>query len=88
MFGRLLSKYEVSENTKSEGILEAINRSFLEYDLSNYKQKTVGFCPEGASVMGAKRKVIQLMKTQGNVDWIKAVWCLAHMLKLAVKDAF
>ena len=28
------------------------------------------------------------MKTNGNADWIKAVWCLAHRLELAVKDAF
>ena len=77
------------ENTKAEGILAAIDQSFFEFDLANYKQKTVGFCSDGASVMmGAKKGVIQLMKTNGNADWIKAVWCLAHRLELAVKDAF
>ncbi|XP_060555537.1 uncharacterized protein LOC132716306 [Ruditapes philippinarum] len=77
------------ENTKSQGILEAIDRAFLEYDLNDYKQKTVGFCSDGASVMmGSKRGVIQLMKTQGNANWIKSVWCLAHRLELAIKDAF
>ena len=77
------------ESTKAEGILAAIDQLFFEFDLANYKQKTVRFCSDGASVMiGAKKGVIQLMKTNGNADWIKEVWCLAHRLELAVKDAF
>ena len=77
------------ESTKAEGILAAIDQSFFEFDLANYKQKTVGFCSDGTSVMtGAKKGVIQLMKTNGNADWIKEVWCLTNRLELAVKDAF
>ena len=44
-------KIEEPENTKAEGILAAINKAFLEFDMRNYKQKTVGFCSDGASVM-------------------------------------
>lgn len=39
------------ENTKAAGILAAIDQAFFEADLQNYKQKTIGFCSDGASVM-------------------------------------
>ncbi|XP_053383489.1 zinc finger protein 862-like [Mercenaria mercenaria] len=82
-------KLEQPENTKATGILEAINKAFTEFDLQDYKQKTVGFCSDGASVMmGSRRGVITLMKEEGNADWILSVWCLAHRLELAVKDSF
>ncbi|XP_053400429.1 uncharacterized protein LOC128557263 [Mercenaria mercenaria] len=53
------------ENTKAEGILAAIDQAFFEFELNNYKQKTVGFCSDGASVMmGSKKGVIQLLKNK------------------------
>ena len=45
------------ESTKAEGILAAIDQSFFEFDLANYKQKTVGFCSDGASIMMGAKKV-------------------------------
>lgn len=82
-------KLQEPENTKADGILAAIDQAFFEANLQQYKQKTIGFCSDGASVMmGARRGVIQLLKTAGNADWIMPVWCLAHKLELAVKDAF
>ena len=57
--------------------------------MRHYKQKTVGFCSDGASVMMGQRKgVIKLLKDEGATQWILPVWCLAHRLELAVKDAF
>ncbi|XP_052806605.1 zinc finger protein 862-like [Mya arenaria] len=82
-------KLEEPENTKANGILAAIDHAFFVNDLQNYKQKTVGFCSDGASVMmGARRGVIQLMREEGNAEWILPVWCMAHRLELAVKDCF
>ena len=82
-------KIEEPENTKAEGILAAINKAFLEFDIGNYKQKTVEFCLDGASVMMGQRKgVIKVLKDEVAALWILPVWCLAHRLELAAKDAF
>ena len=71
-------KLEQPENTKATGILAAIDKAFNDVDLMNYKQKTVGFCSDGANVMmGAWRGVIQLMKEQGDAHWILSVWCFS-----------
>ena len=76
-------------NTKADGILAAINGAFAYFGFSarEYKQKMIGFGSDGASVMmGARRGVIELLKVEGQADWILSVWCLAHRLELAVKD--
>ena len=76
-------------NTKAEGILAAIDTAMQTFDLPYYKQKLIGFCSDGASVMmGARRGVIKLLKERGQVEYVLAVWCFAHRLELAVKDAF
>ena len=78
-------------NTKVDGILAAINGAFADFGFSarEYKQKMIGFGSDGASVMmGARRGVIELLKVEGQADWILSVWCLAHKLELAVKDCF
>ncbi|XP_021357227.1 zinc finger protein 862-like [Mizuhopecten yessoensis] len=76
-------------NTKAQGVLDAIDKAFEEIGLQDYKQKLVGFCSDGANVMmGKKKGVISLLKEQGNADWVLSVWCLAHRLELAIKDAF
>ena len=78
-------------NTKADGILAAINGAFAYFGFSarEYKQKMIGFGSDGASVMmGARRGVIELLKVEGQADWILSVWCLAHRLELAVKDCF
>ncbi|CAH3162510.1 unnamed protein product [Porites lobata] len=78
-------------NTKADGILAAINGAFAYFGFSarEYKQKMIGFGSDGASVMmGARRGVIELLKVEGQADWILSVWSLAHRLELAVKDCF
>lgn len=77
--------------TLAVGILAAINGAFADFGFSarEYKQKMIGFGSDGASVMmGARRGVIELLKVEGQADWILSVWCLAHKLELAVKDCF
>ena len=39
-------------------------------------------------MMGTRRGVIKLLKERGQVEYVLAVWCFAHRLELAVKDAF
>lgn len=83
-------KMEEPENTKAEGILDAINSAFSAFGIGDdYHKKTVGYCSDGASVMmGAKKGVIKLFKETKDAPWVVAVWCLAHRLELAVTDAF
>lgn len=82
-------KLEQPPNTKAVGILEAIDHAFQDFGLPDYKQRLVGFCSDGASVMmGERRGVVRLLKDQGNAPWILPVWCFAHRLELAIKDAF
>ena len=82
-------KLEEPENTKAEGILAAIDKAFSDYDMPDYKQKTVGFCSDGASVMmGCRKGVIKLLKDAGQAEWILPIHCFAHKLELAVKDCF
>ncbi|WAR14524.1 ZN862-like protein [Mya arenaria] len=76
-------------NTKADGIVVAIDAAFDEFEMPDYKNKTVGFCSDGASVMmGKKQGVIQKIKDQGQAPWILAMWCLAHRLELALIDCF
>ncbi|KAL5019991.1 hypothetical protein ScPMuIL_002883 [Solemya velum] len=49
-------KLKEPENTKSLGILDAIDKAFSDFDMEDYHRKTVGYCSDGASVMmGAKK---------------------------------
>lgn len=78
-------------NTKTDGILEAVNGAFAEFGFTRvgFKQKMIGFGSDGASVMmGERSGVIELLKREGQAEWILSVWCLAHRLELALKDCF
>lgn len=78
-------------NTQTDGILEAVNGAFAEFGFTRvgFKQKMIGFGSDGASVMmGERSGVIELLKREGQAEWILSVWCLAHRLELALKDCF
>lgn len=82
-------KLEEPPSTKANGILSAINNAFQSLDFPEYKQKLVGFGTDGANVMlGHRAGVVKLLKDEGNTPWVLTVWCLAHRLELAIKDAF
>ncbi|XP_052223803.1 zinc finger protein 862-like [Dreissena polymorpha] len=77
------------ENTKADGILKAIDAAFDEFEMPDYKNKTIAMCSDGASVMmGGRNGVIQNIRETGNAPWILAIWCIAHRLELALKDCF
>ena len=46
----------------------------------------IGFGLDGTSVITERRGVIELLKVEGQANWILSVWCLPH--RLAVKDCF
>lgn len=78
---------EEPPNTKAPGILAALDNALEKCGLQNWKEKLIGFCSDGANVnMGQVRGVSTLLKQQS--PWILSVWCLAHRLELAVRDAF
>jgi hypothetical protein len=83
MFLRL----EEPPNTKSVGIISALDNAFRHFGVDNWKGKMLGFCSDGASVMmGERNGVATVLKRDS--PWLLVVWCLAHRLELAVKDTF
>ena len=60
------------ENTKAQGILNALDHAFESFLMPDYK----------------KNGVIKLLKEHGDVDHVLKVWCFAHRLELAIKDDF
>lgn len=74
------------EKADAAGIVSAIDGVFKKLDVSDYKQKLVGFGSDGASVnTGKKNGVIAQLKKQQPV--LVGIHCHAHRLELAYKDA-
>lgn len=70
------------------GIVSCIKESFQSIGITDesFKSKLVGFAADGASVnRGEKDGVIGILKSQQ--PWVIYVWCVAHRLELALKDA-
>ena len=74
----------------AEGVQEAIIDSYkgLSADLKidDFEKKLIGFTSDGASVnRGHKQSVKTILKVKS--PWIVFIWCIAHRLELALKDA-
>lgn len=67
------------ENTKAEGILDAVNRAFENIGITDFHENSWI-----SVMMGDKRGVIKLFKDTKEALWVVAVWCLAHRLELAI----
>lgn len=60
----------------------AFNQALSFFGLDDEPSKLVGFGCDGANVNMGDRGV------RGLRPWVITVWCLAHRLELALKDAF
>ena len=69
------------------GIVDSIKSSFESINITDdLDKKLIGFAGDGATVnRGEKEGVIALLKRDH--PWIIYVWCVAHRLELALKDA-
>ena len=69
------------------GIVDSIKSSFERINITDdLDKKLIGFAGDGATVnRGEKEGVIALLKRDH--PWIIYVWCVAHRLELALKDA-
>ena len=73
---------------KAEGVVKSIRGSFQNIGVSedSFEEKLIGFAADGAAVnSGHKEGVISILKD--SMPWVIYVWCVAHRLELAVKDA-
>ena len=70
----------------AEGIHRAIKAAFKDAGLEHLLKKVVFLGSDGASVnTGVKNGLITLVRQ--DTPWVGFVWCLAHRLELALKDA-
>jgi hypothetical protein len=74
----------------AEGVQEAISDSYLnlsdDLQIESFEKKMVGFTSDGASVnRGHKQSVKTILQEKS--PWIVFIWCIAHRLELALKDA-
>ena len=70
--------------------LETIDEEFQFqlkcFGINNLRQKVVRFTSDGASVnRGHNESVKSLLRE--NSPWLVFIWCIAHRLELALKDA-
>ena len=73
------------ETADANGIIKAITKSFNEVNI-NYLDKLVGFGSDGASVNRGDKEGIKTI-IQWENEWLTFGWCVAHWLKLTIKDA-
>ena len=69
------------------GVKQSIDDVFVHVGLDDYRNQLVGLGADGASVnVGHHNGVKALIMTE-EMEWLVFVWCMAHRLELAVKDA-
>ena len=74
------------KNANASGLYECFNRALCYIGVDEEsKTKLVGFGCDGAAVNMGTRGLRGLL--QDDRPWIFTVWCLAHRLELALKDA-
>ncbi len=75
-------------STSGEGILEGLSSVLKKMGIAELATcyKLVGFGTDGASADIAHAGLKGLLERE--LPWIFWMWCLAHRLELAVKDAF
>lgn len=74
--------------SNAAGIVSAIKGSFESIGLTeeSFERKLIGFASDGAMVnRGDKDGVISIL--QRKLPWVVYLWCVAHRLELALKDA-
>ena len=77
------TRYLKSET--GEGLFECLQTAIKYMEVDDWQQKLVGFGCNGASANIAEGGLKGHL--QREVLWIAMFWCLAHRLKLSIKDA-
>ena len=67
------------------GLFECLKRALAYLGVDKEPHKSIGFGCDGASVNIGNQGVKGLIQSER--PWVIAVWCLAHRLELALKDA-
>jgi hypothetical protein len=68
------------------GVYSAIKKAFSDEGLEFLLEKVVFLASDGASVnTGIKNGLISLIRKE--TPWVGFIWCFAHRLELALKDA-
>ena len=74
------------EHAHAQGIMEAIERAFVDNNVQGWRQKLVGFGCDGAAVNLGRNNSVATRIKDGH-DYIVAVHCVAHRLELGVLQA-
>ena len=75
---------ELGSGTAS-GLMECIDRALQYMGITDWEQKMIGLGCDGCSANMGKRGLQGLL--QQRLSWVVVFWCLAHRLKLYLKDA-
>ena len=67
------------------GLFEAFQRALAYLELDQQPSKLIGFGCDGANVNMGNNGVKGLI--QSDRPWVVTIWCLAHRLELAIRDA-
>ena len=67
------------------GLFEAFQRALAYLELDQQPSKLIGFGCDGANVNMGNNGVKGLI--QSDRPWVVIIWCLAHRLELAIRDA-
>lgn len=79
---RMVSLIEVVHG-HADVLVECIDVSFQEFGLPSWREKTVGFCADGASVnLGQEAGVVAIIKQ--DIPHFIDIHCMAHWLELAL----